>query len=253
MIKRLKNKLKHTDDRGSSFVLVIIATTFMCILSAALLMGAFMTYKLKYYKLNSLNNFYEVETALDEIYAGVGAATNEHLYSAYTTTAELVVVYDPATKEYTTIDNDEANDLFKKLFMTGFIADVNYKNIKSVTDTFQSFISNEYDATANPDGIKLDTTNLKLVYTDEAGKTSTQKFLSGKPRTEKESGFQNDKVRTVTFKNVCLKRTVELTGSDAATTSGVYEQSITTDIVLSEPEYNVSFDTSSTANNSFYE
>ena len=34
---------------------------------------------------------------------------------------------------------------------------------------------------------------------------------------------------------------------------GVYEQSITTDIVLSEPEYNVSFDTSSTANNSFYE
>ena len=145
MIKRLKNKLKHTDDHGSSFVLVIIATTFMCILSAALLMGAFMTYKLKYYKLNSLNNFYEVETALDEIYAGVGAATNEHLYSAYTTTAELVVVYDPATKEYTTIDNDEANDLFKKLFMTGFIADVNYKNIKSVTDTFQSFISNEYD------------------------------------------------------------------------------------------------------------
>lgn len=253
MIKRLKNKLKHTDDHGSSFVLVIIATTFMCILSAALLMGAYMTYKLKYYKLNSLNNFYEVETALDEIYAGVGAATNEHLYSAYTTTAELVVVYDPATKEYTTIDNDEANDLFKKLFMTGFIADVNYKNIKSVTDTFQSFISNEYDATANPDGIKLDTTNLKLVYTDEAGKTSTQKFLSGKPRTEKESGFQNDKVRTVTFKNVCLKRTVELTGSDAATTSGVYEQSITTDIVLSEPEYNVSFDTSSTANNSFYE
>ena len=30
MIKRLKNKLKHTDDHGSSFVLVIIATTFMC-------------------------------------------------------------------------------------------------------------------------------------------------------------------------------------------------------------------------------
>ena len=87
MIKRLKDKLKHTDDHGSSFVLVIIATTFMCILAAALLMGAYMTYKLKFYKLNSLNNFYEVETALDEIYAGVGAATNEHLYSAYTTTA----------------------------------------------------------------------------------------------------------------------------------------------------------------------
>ena len=254
MIKRLKRKLKHTDDHGSSFVLVIIATTFMCILAAALLMGAYMTYKLKYYKLNSLNNFYEVETALDEIYAGVGAATNEHLYSAYTTTAELVVVYDTKKNEYTTIDNDEANELFKKLFMTGFIADVNYKNIRNVTDTFQSFISNEYNASSNPNGVKLDTSNLKLIYTDEAGKKTTQYYTSkGTPKIEREPGFSNDKVKNVTFKNVCLKRSIALSGAEASTTSGTYEQSITTDIVLSEPEYNVSFDSSSTTTNSLYE
>lgn len=254
MIKRLKRKLKHTDDHGSSFVLVIIATTFMCILAAALLMGAYMTYKLKYYKLNSLNNFYEVETALDEIYAGVGAATNEHLYSAYTTTAELVVVYDTKKNEYTTIDNDEANELFKKLFMTGFIADVNYKNIRNVTGTFQSFISNEYDASLNPNGVKLDTSNLKLIYTDEAGKKSTQYYTAkGTPKIERDPGFSNDKVKDVTFKNVCLKRSIALSGAEAATTSGTYEQSITTDIVLSEPEYNVSFDSSSTTTNSLYE
>ncbi len=105
MIERLKRKLKHTDDHGSSFVLVIVATTFMCILASAILMGALMTYKLKYYKLNSLNNFYEVETALDEMYAGVGAATNEHLYSAYTTTDELVVVNDTINQANTTLDN----------------------------------------------------------------------------------------------------------------------------------------------------
>lgn len=254
MIKRLKRELKHTDDHGSSFVLVIIATTFMCILAAALLMGAYMTYKLKYYKLNSLNNFYEVETALDDIYAGVGAATNEHLYSAYTTTAELVVVYDTKKNEYTTIDNDEANELFKKLFMTGFIADVNYKNIRNVTDTFQSFISNEYDASLNPNGVKLDTSNLKLIYTDETGKKSTQYYTAkGTPKIEREPGFSNDKVKDVTFKNVCLKRSIALSGAEAATTSGTYEQSITTDIVLSEPEYNVSFDSSSTTTNSLYE
>ena len=254
MIKRLKRKLKHTDDHGSSFVLVIIATTFMCILAAALLMGAYMTYKLKYYKLNSLNNFYEVETALDEIYAGVGAATNEHLYSAYTTTAELVVVYDTKKNEYTTIDNDEANELFKKLFMTGFIADVNYKNIRNVTGTFQSFISNEYDASLNPNGVKLDISNLKLIYTDEAGKKSTQYYTAkGTPKIERDPGFSNDKVKDVTFKNVCLKRSIALSGAEAATTSGTYEQSITTDIVLSEPEYNVSFDSSSTTTNSLYE
>lgn len=250
MIERLKRKLKHTDDHGSSFVLVIVATTFMCILASAILMGALMTYKLKYYKLNSLNNFYEVETALDEMYAGVGAATNEHLYSAYTTTAELVVVYDTKNQAYTTLDNKSANELFKRLFMTGFVADTNYKNLKNVTDTLQSFISNEYDAANNPEGVRLDTTNMKLVYTDASGKTTTQYYNnSGAVKTAKESGYDNDTVETITFKNICVKRSVDLKGASA----GTYEQSITTDIVLTEPEYNVSFDTSSIASNTLYE
>lgn len=250
MIERLKRKLRHNDDHGSSFVLVIVATTFMCILASAILMGAMMTYKLKFYKLNSLNNFYEVETALDEMYAGVGAATNEHLYSAYTTTAELVVVYDTKAQAYTTLDNKSANELFKKLFMTGFVADTNYKSLKNVTDTLQSFISNEYDAVDNPDGVRLDTSNMKLIYTDVNNKTTTQYYKNnGGIMTEKQSGYENDKVQSVTFKNVCVKRSVDLQGS----TAGTYEQSITTDIVLTEPEYNVSFDTSSVSNNTLYE
>lgn len=250
MIERLKRKLRHNDDHGSSFVLVIVATTFMCILASAILMGAMMTYKLKFYKLNSLNNFYEVETALDEMYAGVGAATNEHLYSAYTTTAELVVVYDTKAQAYTTLDNKSANELFKKLFMTGFVADTNYNSLKNVTDTLQSFISNEYDAVDNPDGVRLDTSNMKLIYTDVNNKTTTQYYKNnGRIKTEKQSGYENDKVQSVTFKNVCVKRSVDLQGS----TAGTYEQSITTDIVLTEPEYNVSFDTSSVSNNTLYE
>lgn len=250
MIERLKRKLRHNDDHGSSFVLVIVATTFMCILASAILMGAMMTYKLKFYKLNSLNNFYEVETALDEMYAGVGAATNEHLYSAYTTTAELVVVYDTKAQAYTTLDNKSANELFKKLFMTGFVADTNYNSLKNVTDTLQSFISNEYDAVDNPDGVRLDTSNMKLIYTDVNNKTTTQYYKNnGGIKTEKQSGYENDKVQSVTFKNVCVKRSVNLQGS----TAGTYEQSITTDIVLTEPEYNVSFDTSSVSNNTLYE
>lgn len=250
MIERLKRKLRHNDDHGSSFVLVIVATTFMCILASAILMGAMMTYKLKFYKLNSLNNFYEVETALDEMYAGIGAATNEHLYSAYTTTAELVVVYDTKAQAFTTLDNKSANELFKKLFMTGFVADTNYKSLKNVTDTLQSFISNEYDAVDNPDGVRLDTSNMKLIYTDVNNKTTTQYYKNnGGIKTEKQSGYENDKVQSVTFKNVCVKRSVNLQGS----TAGTYEQSITTDIVLTEPEYNVSFDTSSVSNNTLYE
>ena len=184
------------------------------------------------------------------MYAGVGAATNEHLYSAYTTTAELVVVYDTKAQAYTTLDNKSANELFKKLFMTGFVADTNYKSLKNVTDTLQSFISNEYDAVDNPDGVRLDTSNMKLIYTDVNNKTTTQYYKNnGGIKTEKQSGYENDKVQSVTFKNVCVKRSVNLQGS----TAGTYEQSITTDIVLTEPEYNVSFDTSSVSNNTLYE
>jgi hypothetical protein len=253
MIEKLKRKLKKVNDRGSSFVLVVVATTFMCILASALLMGAMMTYKLKFYKLNSLNNFYEVEKALDEMYAGVGAATNDHLYSAYTTTAELVVVYDTKSGTYTNLSNDEANELFKKLFITGFTNDDSFKDLSKLPDVLESFISNVYDSTSNPGGVRLDTTNLKLVYKDSNGKTYTQRFLSnGKVKREKQSGYNADSVQSVTFKNVCVKRNVEITGSTAATSSGEYVQSITTDIVLTEPEYNVSFDLTSAASSELY-
>ena len=76
-------------------------------------MGVLLAYKLRFYKLNSLNNFYSVEKAMDEIYAGIGASTNEHLYSAYTTTAEIVVYYKDG--QYANLTETEANDLFKKI------------------------------------------------------------------------------------------------------------------------------------------
>ena len=248
MIEKIKRKLKKDNDHGSSFVLVIVATTFMCILAAALLMGTLMTYKLKFYKLNSLNNFYEVETALDEIYAGVGAATNEHLYSAYTTTAELVVVYDTDKHAYTTMDNDEANQLFKKLFITGFTNDANYKSLDKMLATMKSFISNEYSA-SNPSGVDLVKDKLQLIYTDDEGNSRTQYYDGGNVKYSKQGAYTGKNIVSVTLKNVTVKRSVTLSG----TTSGDYEQSITTDIVLREPEYNVSFDIGGATSDSFYE
>ncbi|MDD6404659.1 MAG: hypothetical protein PUG00_02535 [Clostridiales bacterium] len=263
MRERIKRKLGKSNDHGSSFVLVIVATTFMCILAGALLMGAYMTYKLKYYKLNSLNNFYEVEKALDEIYAGVGAATNEHLYSAYTTTAELVVTYDSTRDEvdnkltngYQTLTNEEANDLFKKLFITGFISDNGYKSVTVLKDTLEAFISNKANGSDDTSGgVMLSTDNLKYILTDKNGVTWTRWMKTGKKGNTLEegkpdSGFDKDNIVSITFKNVCVKRTVEVSGSE----SGKYEQSITTDIVLRQPEYNVSFETSSQSSNTLYD
>lgn len=255
MIRKLREKLNRTNDHGSSFVLVIVATTFMCILVSALLMGTLMTYKLKFYKLNSLNNFYEVETALDEIYAGVGAATNEHLYSAYTTTAELVVVYDTKSKAYVNLTDEEANALFKKLFMSGFMSDAKYKGIKEVKSTLESYMSNQKgmllsDGSTNTDGVYLDTSNMQLVFTDVNGKTRTESFnADGNMSSKTQSTYKKDSVVSIAFKNVCVKREVEVQG----TSSGKYIQSITTDMLLTQPEYNVSFDMSTTSGSSLYD
>jgi hypothetical protein len=116
MINKIKSKLKKLrNNHGSSFVLVIVSTTFLSILVSALLMGTLLAYKLKFYKLNSLNNFYSVEKSLDEIRSGLGSIVNEKLYTAYTNTAQLVIYYNE--DQYQSIDTEDANTLFKRLFM----------------------------------------------------------------------------------------------------------------------------------------
>ena len=79
MMEKIKSKLKKLNDRGSSFVLVIVSTTFLAVLISALILGVLLAYKIKFYRLNSMNNFYACEKAMDEIYAGIGASTNEHI------------------------------------------------------------------------------------------------------------------------------------------------------------------------------
>lgn len=246
MIKKIKRKLRKMNNHGSSFVLVIVSTTFLSILVSALLLGAMLAYKLKFYKVNSLNNFYSVEKAMDEIYAGIGSTTNEYLYLAYTTTAELVVVYDDANKEYKNLNNDEANELFKKLFMRGITNDKNYKEIKNLANTLKTYISD--------DSIVLDTSNMQVVFQDKNGKCLKQYFRTdGKPMSDlPDAGFDKDKIEKVLFKNICVKRNITMSASEVGTTAGTYEQSITTDIVLVEPEYNVSFDMASASSDSLY-
>ncbi len=244
MLKKLKNKLKKANNRGSSFVLVIVSTTFMAILVSALLMGVLLAYRLKLYKLNSLNNFYSVEKAMDEIYAGVGASVNEHLYSAYSETAELVVYYDGTTSAYTSLDETTANDLFKRLFMTGIYEDANFTDIKTVCSTLKDYITVE--------GVSLETADLRVVLTDTNGNTVVSKsegsLSSG---FSGDVNFDYDSIETVTLKNVTVRREIELASTETST-PGTYIQSITTDLTLTKPEYNVSFDISSSSSDSLY-
>ena len=72
-IKQILKKLKS--NAGSSIVMVVVSVAFIGIIVGALLAAAVQSYRLKLEELNSRDNFYYVEQALNEIYAGVGSQT----------------------------------------------------------------------------------------------------------------------------------------------------------------------------------
>lgn len=249
MLKKLKNKLKLADNRGSSFVLVIVSATFLSILVSALLMGTLLAYKLRFYKLNSLNNFYSVEKAMDEIYAGIGAATNEHLYSAYTTTAEIVVYYKDG--QYNNLTEDEANDLFKQFFMQGIKSDKTFSNMPTLIETLKGYIT-------DPD-VSLACDNLRIVFKDKEGREKYIKYVAGKngkvTGVASANTIDENNIEEITFRNIGVKRTITLSSTDSASGAmapGTYVQTITTDLVLKKPEYNVSFDMAGANSDSLY-
>ena len=86
--KKLLKKLKS--NAGSSIVMVVVSVAFIGIIVGALLAAAVQSYRLKLQELNDRDNFYYVEQALNEIYAGVGSQTVEDLQDAYVYTVENI-------------------------------------------------------------------------------------------------------------------------------------------------------------------
>lgn len=199
-IKKLKNKL---NNRGSSIVMVVVALGFIGIIVGALLSAAGYAYKLKLQQKNAQDNFYYVEQAMQEIYAGVGTHTIEEMKSAYTYTLENMVHFDTKLGTYVTISDEEANQMFKSQFMTR-IKNSSYFNqgTDALADSLENFISNET--------VKLDKGKLSVIKRDDE----------------------------IIIKDVTLTRTQEYAKSVA---EGTYTQTISADIVISEPDFDVKF------------
>lgn len=188
--------------------MVIVSLGFVGIIIGALLAAAGYAYKLKLQNKNAKNNFYYVEQAMQEIYAGVGANTIEEMKAAYSYTVENMVRFDPMLGTYVTLDDDVANKMFKKKFMEN-IQNSEYfaQGDEALAAALESYISNE---TVDLDNEKI---NLQ-VTTNAEGET------------------------TITIKNVTLTRIQEY---DQSAGAGTYVQTISTDIVISEPDFQVSF------------
>lgn len=224
IFSKIKKKLHNS---GSGLILVIVALAFVGILAGALLTAVAYVYRLKLYDYNAKSNFYYLEQAMDEMYAGVGTRTMTDMQEAYQETREKVVYYDVKSKSYKNIGNDKANKLFKDTFMAK-IAEEDFYNLaydihgnidpdNGLIKELKSLISNE-SVTLVPD-------NMKVIKYDEDG----EQYVSSSQVLAK-----------VVIKNVTLQRTAEYNRSQA---KGTFTQTISTDIEISRPDFDVNFNT----------
>lgn len=76
-------KSKKMNNKGFSFLLVIVAMSFVAILVAVMLLLAYQNYQMKHTDLKSEDNFYTAEQVLDEIKAGLQSDVSAAVSDAY--------------------------------------------------------------------------------------------------------------------------------------------------------------------------
>lgn len=218
----IKRRRKGKSNQGNSFIVVVATISFLAVLVTALLVAVALCFRMKAYDINSRDNFYYLEQAMDEIYEGVGAISMKHLNAAFDETSEVIVYFDPNKKTYVTMDNDNANKMMKATYLnklehetllTGTEADGSL----TIKNTLNSFIRNKY-AADKTDGIQLEVSNI-------AWNAAHDVFT----------------IKDIVLKRVAPYSTVNTkkTGNKAAATSFV--QSITTDLSISVPDFEVDF------------
>lgn len=82
-MKNLKKWKENSDNRGFSFVLVIVAIGVVSLLIAVVLLVAYQNYQMKVTGLKSEDNFYSAEQVLDEIKAGLQGDMSSSVSEAY--------------------------------------------------------------------------------------------------------------------------------------------------------------------------
>lgn len=224
--KRLKKR-----NQGNSFIMVVATLSFLAVLATALLVAVALCYRLKAYDINARDNFYYLEQAMDEIYAGVGKDAMEILNQAYDDTLEVVVYYDTASHSYVTMDSDQANEIMKTTFMNELQKDSRYTNVTDAGDTddhitkhLKSFLTYPYSDTNEDtkEGVLL---KVGTVTTTTDNLTICNLVLE-----------RRAKYSTV---NARSRKKAGDSGTAAADT---FVQTLTTDLVIGKPNFNVNFD-----------
>lgn len=236
-ISKIKKRLHNT---GSSLILVIVALAFIGILVGALLTAVAFSYRQKLYDYNAKSNFYYLDQAMDEIYAGVGAKTVEALTDAYEKTREEIISFDLASETYKNDSDEVANNKFKNNFMSSFADAANgggdyWQIVPSNDPKYKDSIVFAMTTMITNESIKLDASKLQLqfIYVEPDGTTPMT------PKTAVDPNIAIERLSKIVLKNIRLTRTSKYNRSTA---NGVFTQTISSDIEITRPDFNVAFD-----------
>ena len=107
LIKKL-----HKNNKGDTLAIVLIGMLVVFVLGTVVLKGSSVNYQMKVSNFKSKQNFYYVEMAVDDIYAGIGKEVSTATEKAYTNTVTNIVNIS------TLVKNDPAKLKFN--FQTNF-------------------------------------------------------------------------------------------------------------------------------------
>lgn len=243
IIEKIKKSLHNT---GSSLILVIVALAFMGIITGALLTAVGYVYRQKLYDYNARSNFYYLDQAMDEIYSGIGSLTMNDLMEAYQKTREEIIFFDPSKKTYVNMSEADANQKFKDNFAKELAQDVSFQKNPS---------TGKYDKLIDVIGNSITNSTIELIDDDLAVKyvylitddSNNQKAVYKDIITNSDDA---SKLAKIVIQNVKLRRTAKY---ERSTAKGSFQQTISTDIEITRPDFNISFNNNTVDINDLFE
>lgn len=133
---RVKTKNLIHDSSGSTIIVVLVTMTFVVVLASILLYMSLVNMQMKKLDREGKANYYDAETAMNEIHTGIQGAVSEAISRAYTQVLINYNTTDPAQRE-STFSDEFYNTLYN----------YKYKNVSL-------FSADGPQYTYNPDALK---------------------------------------------------------------------------------------------------
>ena len=119
MKRFIKEKL---NNKGDTLVLALVLIMFLMILGSAVVTASLTNLALKKSENASKKTFYTAESALDEIYVGLGQDSMTAFSDAYETVLATLVSGSASSRAIEILNNSQANTEFKKVFISNALS-----------------------------------------------------------------------------------------------------------------------------------